>query len=71
MAEAAKPYTFEDLVIAIRELDHSISVEKGVQDRWDAAKSALDSHQRDLDQAKEKVVRSKTSVRAVLANLEK
>lgn len=71
MAEATKPYTFEQLTTAVRDLDHAMGEEKNVQQRWDAAKSALDSHQRDLDQAKEKVAKAKTEVRKVMANLEK
>lgn len=71
MAETAKPYTYEELIVALRDMDHAMGEATSIHGRWKAAKDALDSHQRDLDEAREKVERAKSHFRKILANLEK
>jgi septal ring factor EnvC (AmiA/AmiB activator) len=66
-----KPYTLEQLSEAMADLKYAESEFKEHQNRANAARRALESHERDMAKADEEVQRRRVKVKKILANLEK
>lgn len=61
--------TFDDLLNAITGYTAARGDLKGAQDRFNTAKAAMESHQRDIDMHEATTFRKKQEVLRVIANL--
>ncbi len=66
-----KPYTYDDLVDKMMSYTTAKGTLRDAEARRDTARSAMDSHQRDVDKAENEVARRKAEVRRIIDNLEK
>ena len=71
MADKDKPYTYEDLEQAVADFSYAKGELKGWEDKRNSARSAMDSHQKEVDKAVHEVDRRKALVQRILTNLEK
>lgn len=66
-----KPYTFDDLAVAVSNYSHA----KGVRNDWEgkrlSAQDAVDSHQKEVDKADTEVDRRKAEIKKILNHFER
>jgi hypothetical protein len=71
MKDTPTGYSYEDLEKAMGDLAYHKGQLKEWQARWNTAKSALDSHQRDIDRCQDLVDKAEAMVKKVMSNMER
>jgi len=66
-----KPYTLDDLAIAVSSYKEVLSRQQEWLNKAKSAREAMESHQREADKIEEETQRRRGEVRKILSNLEK